>query len=138
MNTNFDTFLDGVDTVQSSPNPIESPFESLNLLKCDWELLKGELKSIDWDSCLDNSSVTSCLAHFSDLLLDKCKLSSPPRSKSSTKISKFRRHRRVLMRKRANIKKRSMSSPLIQYVDRQILISHKEKRLHDNNVLGCQ
>ena len=58
VNTNFDTFLDGVDTVQSSPNPIESPFESLNLLKCDWELLKGELKSIDWDSCLDNSSVT--------------------------------------------------------------------------------
>ena len=119
VNTIFDTFIDGLDTVQSSPNPIESLFKSLNLLKCDWELLKGELMSIDWDSCLGNSSVTSGFAHFSDLLLHKCKLSSPPRTKSSTKISKFRRHRRVLMRKRAKIRKTSMSSPLIQDIDSQ-------------------
>ena len=38
------------------------------------------------------------------------------------------------MRKRAKLRKRSMSSPLIQDIDRQILISHKEERLHDENV----
>ena len=128
MNTNFDTFLDWVDTVQSSPSPIENLFESLNLLKCDWELLKGELKSIDWDSCLDNSSdSSSCLAHFSDLLLYKCKLSSHPRSKSSTKISKFRRHRKVLMRKRAKIRKSQCQALLYKILTSKLSLVIKKR-----------
>ena len=40
VNTSLLTFSDGVDTAQSVLNPVMSPFESLNLFKCDWELLK--------------------------------------------------------------------------------------------------
>ena len=83
-------------------NQVDNPFEKLNLVKCDWELLN----QVDWDLLLDNPSVNISYDRFINKIAQECSECAPPKVRSLHRISPFRRKIKVLMRRRAKLRKR--------------------------------
>ena len=130
--------------VNHSTSVINSPssvMESLNFNKCDWELLITSLCDIDWSVLLADLSAIDCFNTFMTTVSIICQNVVPQHRAKTTHISKHHRERKTLMKKRAKLKKRlkSCNRPeiiqnLISSIESDILCSHKNERLYDEEL----
>ena len=79
---------------------------------------------------------SSCFDYFIDILYYKCMYHVPTKNLSKTKISKFHRERRILMRKWTKLRK--MVSPksnnqLIK-IEQAICDSHFKEKLNEESI----
>ena len=125
----------------SEINPPSSVMESLNFNKCDWELLITSLCDIDWSVLLADLSAIDCFNTFMTTVSIICQNVVPQHRAKTTHISKHHRERKTLMKKRAKLKKRlkSCNRPeiiqnLISSIESDILCSHKNERLHEEEL----
>ena len=85
-------------------NPPSNQFAVLDFHKADWPTILLSLQSIDWIATLEPISPSS--------LYHKCMYHVPTKNPSKTKISKFHRDRKILMRKRTKLRKISSTKSI--------------------------
>ena len=80
-------------------NPLSNKFAVLDFHKADWPNILLLLQSIDWVATIEPIP-PSCFDYFINTLYHECMYHVPTKNHSKTKISKFHRERKILMRKR--------------------------------------
>ena len=114
---------------------------SLNFNKCSWDLINASLHGTDWQKLLTDLSTIDCFNSFMETVSRICLSVVPLYKKQSSRISKYYRERKTLMKKRAKLKKRLLCCPgslnlenLILSIESDILNSHKSERLHEEEM----
>ena len=107
-------------------NPSSNQFSVLDFHKADWPNILLSLQSIDWIATLEPIPPSSCFYYFIDTLYHKCIYHVPTKNPSKTKISKFHRERKILMRKRTKLRKMSSTKSITQLfkIEQAICDSH--------------
>lgn len=116
----------------------KSDMDTLNLYNpnINWTEINKGLECIEWERKLCNQDVSSMLSIFKEECL-KCCLNFIPSQKSRSKKSIVPRDRRILMKKRCNLRKKLKNGAnnygqlqnLIASIDLQILESHENQRI---------
>ena len=116
-------------------NPPSNQFAVLDFHKADWPNILLSLQSIDWIATLELIPPSSCFDYFIDTLYHKCMYHVPTKNPSKTKISKFHRERKILMRKRTKFRKVSSKSitQLIK-IEQAICDSHFKEKLNEESI----
>lgn len=110
----------------------KNSFEALDFNKANWDNLRKSLSETDWNTISTNHSTTDQFKSVLTLIADKCVTHVPRKREKSKKNSKYKRQRRVLMRKRAKLKKASpppvnLSNKLID-IEQKISDSHSAEK----------
>ena len=111
-------------------NPPSNKCVVLDIHKADFPNILLSLQSIDWVATLEPIPPSSCFDYFIDTLYHKCIYHVPTKNPGKTKISKFHRERKMLMRKRTKLRKMSSTKSITQLIkiEQAICDSHfKEK-----------
>ena len=79
---------------------------------------------------------SSCFDYFIDTLYHKCMYHVPTKNPSKTKISKFHRERKILMRKRTKLRKMSSTKSITQLIkiEQAICDSHFKEKLNEESI----
>ena len=82
----------------------DSPLDSVNLNKADWDSIRSDLSSLNWDQILDNKDVESMHNIIYDTLVTTCTAHSPKHANNKQKRYNIPSARRTLLkiRKRTN------------------------------------
>ena len=112
-------------------NPPSNEFAVL-----DWPNILLSLQSIDWVATLEPIPPSSCFYYFIDTLYHKCMYHVPTKNHSKTKISKFHRERKILMRKRTKLHKMSSTKSITQLIkiEQAICDSHLKEKLNEESI----
>ena len=113
-------------------NPPSNKFAVLDFHKADWPNILLTLQSIDWVATLEPIPPSSCFDYFIDTLYHKCMYHVP----SKTKISKFHRERKILMRKRTKLLKMSSTKSITQLIkiEQAICDSHFKEKFSEESI----
>ena len=84
-------------------NLSSSVLESLNLKKCNWDLLRSSITDIDWYSVLAECNTNDCYNSSIEKISLVCSNIISRRRQSRYYISQYFRERKALMRKRTKI-----------------------------------
>ena len=117
-------------------NPPSKKFANLDFHKADWPNILLTLQSIDWVSTFEPIPPSSCFDYFIDTLYHKCMYHVPTKNHSKTKISKFHRERKILMRKRTKPRKMSSTKSNTQLIkiEQAICDSHFKEKLNEESI----
>ena len=117
-------------------NPPSNQFAVLDFHKADWPNILLSLQSIDWIATLEPIPPSSCFYYFIDTLYHKCMYHVPTKNPSKTKISKFHRERKILMRKRTKLRKMSSIKSITQLIkiEQAICDSHLKEKLNEESI----
>ena len=88
-------------------NPhVDSPLDTLNLNKADWDAIRNELSSVDWKNMLESKDAEETHAQIYETLIKTCTNHSPEHvNKSNNKLNIPPKRRSLLKtRKRTNAK----------------------------------
>ena len=122
-------------------------FEKINLFneKTNWDTIKTQLSMIDWDQKFNGLSVTQMVLEFTKVCENIALPNAPPKKKRGRR-KPIPRERKILMRKRTNLRKRyqiantisrrsSIQNKLVE-IERKLQESYKveEKREEDRAV----
>ena len=118
-------------------NPHQSTFEKLDFNKSDWPNLCLSLKSIDC-SVLDSDKPTDvCIDELIDEIGNKCSIHVPLKRPKKPHISKYHRERKILMRRRSKLYKKTIPCPKITKelieIEAAICSSHHEEKRFDES-----
>ena len=117
-------------------NPPSNQFAVIYFHKADWPNILLSLQSIDWIATLEPIPPSSCFYYFIDTLYHKCMYHVPIKNPSKTKISKFHRERKILMRKRTKLRKMSYTKSITQLIkiEQAICDSHFKEKLNEESI----
>ena len=124
-------------TVPKSECPELQGLASLNFYhkKINWEQLNGELLKVNWSLKFHNKNASEILDIFLELLLEVCSRFVPKKGERKRK-SNIPRDRKILMRKRSNLnKKSSLAGPSgrakirrdLELIEFELLESHRKE-----------
>ena len=116
-------------------NPPSNKFAVLDFHKADWPSILLSLQSINW-ATLEPIPPSSCFDYFIDTLYHKCMYHVLTKNPSKTKISKFHRERKILMRKRTKLRKMSSTKSITQLIkiEQAICDSHFKEKLNEESI----
>ena len=80
-------------------------FELLDFRKTDWSGLCASIKSVNWKVLLHDGIPSKYLSVIIGTLGKLCSIHVPAKRSKKNSVSKFHRARKILMRKRSNLKK---------------------------------
>ena len=87
-------------------NPAINVFDKLDFNKANWTNLILAIKQIDWLTVLDQTSSTTCIIPFTDIISQICSLHTPIKStKKAKQVSVFLSRTEDLNEREAQIKK---------------------------------
>ena len=89
-------------------NPPQSTFEKLDFNKSDWPNLCVSLKSIDCSVIDSDKPIDVCIDELIDEIANKCSIHVPLKRPKKPHISKYHRERKILMRRRAKLCKKTI------------------------------
>ena len=118
-------------------NPPSNQFAVLDLHKADSPNILLSFQSIYWVDTLEPIPPSSCFYYFIDTLYHKCMYLVPTKKNpSKTKISKFHRERKMLMRKRTKLRKMSSTKSITQLIkiEQAICDSHLREKLNEESI----
>ena len=125
----------GVEPKQIFNTP-SNQFAVLDFHKADWPNILLSLQSIDWIATLEPIPPSSCFYYFIDILYHKCMYHVPTKNPSKTKVSKFHRERKILMRKRTKLRKMSSTKSITQLIknEQAICDSHFKEKFNEESI----
>ena len=90
------------------PNPPVSAFEKLDFNKSEWPSLRLSLKSIDCSVFESDKPIDVCIDDLFDNLANICFNHVPLKRPKKSAINKFHRERKILMRRRTKLHKKTI------------------------------
>ena len=120
-------------------NPPESEFSKLDFNKADWANLRADISSLSFvDVYSSMNAIDVNVSKVIETIGHCCMLHVPLKSFKSSKVTHFHRERKILMRKRRKLMKKTIhdskiSETLIS-IDKKICASHQDEKLHDEQV----
>ena len=117
-------------------NPSSNNFANLDFHKADWPNILLTLQSIDWVATLESIPPSSCFDYFIDNLYHKCMYHVPTKNLGNTKISKFHRERKILLRKRTKLPKMSSTKSITQLIkfEQAFCDNHFKEKLNEESI----
>ena len=118
-------------------NPPSNNFANLDIHNADWPNILLIPQYIDCVVTLEPFPPPSCFDYFIDTLYHTCMYRVPPKNPSKTKITKFHRERKILMRKRTKLRKMSSAKSNTQLIkiEQAICDSQFKKKLNEESLL---
>ena len=92
-------------------NPPQSAFEKLDFNKSDWSNLCSSMKSIDCSVFYSDKPIDVCIDELIKDIGIKCSIHVPLKRPKKPHISKFHRERKILMRRRSKLCKKTIPCP---------------------------
>ena len=120
-------------------NPPESEFSKLDFNKADWANLRADISSLSFvDVYSSMNAIDVNVSKVIETIGHCCMLHVPLKTFKSFKVTHFHRERKILMRKRRKLMKKTIhdskiSETLIS-IDKKICASHQDEKLHDEQV----
>ena len=118
-------------------NPPQSTFEKLDFNKSDWPNLCVSLKSIDCSVVDSDKPIDVCIDELIDEIANKCSIHVPLKRPKKPHISKYHRERKILMRRRAKLCKKTIPCHKITQelidIEAAICTSHHDEKLFDES-----
>ena len=117
-------------------NPPSNNFVNLDFHKADWPNILLTLQSFNWVATFELIPPSSCFDYFIDTIYHKCMYHVPTKNPSKTKISKFHRERKILMRKRTKLRKMNStkSNTKLIKIEQAICDSHFKEKLNEESI----
>ncbi len=122
---------------QNIMNPPKTVFEQVDYYKADWAQINASLAEADIVNDIVDLDAESAFLKFTQTVGNICYHVSPKKDSNSTKLSKFLKHRKCLMRKRTKLlrklnvchisKMRHYKNKLSE-LEQDILTSHDDER----------
>ena len=120
-------------------NPPESEFSKLDFNKADWANLRVEISSLSFvDVYSSMNAIDINVSKVLETIGHCCLLHVPLKSFKLFKVTHFHRERKILMRKRRKLMKKTVQDSKISgtliSIDKKICASHQDEKLHDEQV----
>ena len=118
-------------------NPPVSAFEKLDFNQSDWPSLRLSLKSIDCSVFESDKPIDVCIDDLFDNIANVCFNHVPLKRPKKSAINKFHRERKILMRRRTKLHKKTIPCPKITQelidIESAICSSDRDEKLSDES-----
>ena len=120
-------------------NPPDSEFSKLDFNKADWTNLRADISALSFvDVYSSMNAIDINVSKVIETIGHCCMLHVPLKSFKSFKVTRFHRERKILMRKRRKLMKKTIQDSKIREtlisIDQKICASHQDEKLHDEQV----
>ena len=112
-------------TDQPKEETEEDTLDNLYMLKADWEKIRTELQSVNWDDELNYEDIEEVYKHFEEKVTNVCAKYTPKRQRQKPR-QKIPKSRLALIRKKKNV---SAKINLYKYVKSNIKPDQREKNI---------
>ena len=142
----YSTFFHANGEIEYEERSPTNAFDQVNIFseEVNWSEIQASLENIDWTQELSNSSTSDMLHEITRTCETLALKHAPAKIKRKKKYSRIPRHRKILMRKRARIRKcyHSCSSPIrrvaiqtkLSDIEKKLQESYKSQEQHDEEV----